>query len=100
MCPCCFVISVFYSVLLNVGKGRLAKDGSLAPHTHKKLSEITRGVTYTMVCGRLDISHVVSMVSRYMHNLRKRHWQSIKWILKYILGTIDVGIIFQQGSST
>ena len=55
---------------------------------------------YTMVCCRLDISHVVSMVSRYMHNLRKRHWQAIKWILKYILGTIDVGIIFQQGSST
>ena len=45
MCPCCFVISVFYSVLLNVGKGRLAKEESLAPHTHEKLSEIIRGVT-------------------------------------------------------
>ena len=40
------MIFVFYSVLLNVGKGRLAKDGSLAPHTRKKiLSEIIRGVT-------------------------------------------------------
>ena len=43
------MISVFYYVLLNVGKGRLAKEGSLAPHTREKLSEITRGVTLTMV---------------------------------------------------
>ena len=40
-----FVIYVFYFVLLNVGKGRLAKDGSLAPHSREKFSEITRGVT-------------------------------------------------------
>ena len=39
------MIFVFYSVLLNVGKGRLAKEGSLAPRTREKLSEIIRGVT-------------------------------------------------------
>jgi hypothetical protein len=27
---------------------------------------------YAMVCTRLDISHVVNMVSRYMHDSRKR----------------------------
>ena len=56
---------------------------------------------YVMVCSRLYISHVVSMVSRYMHNLGKRHWQEIKQILRYILGIVDVGrVLFQQGSST
>ena len=56
---------------------------------------------YVMVCSRLYISHVVSMVSRYMHNLGKRHWQEIKRILRYILGIVDVGrVLFQQGSST
>ena len=39
------MISIFYSVLLNVGKERLAKEGSLALHTREKLSEIIRGVT-------------------------------------------------------
>ena len=48
MCPCCFVLSVFYSVFLNARKGRLAKEGSLAPHTREKLSEIIRGVTASM----------------------------------------------------
>ena len=36
---------MFYFVLLNAGKGRLAKEGSLALHTREKLSVIIRGVT-------------------------------------------------------
>jgi len=51
---------------------------------------------YAMVCTRPDLSHAVSMVSRYMHNPGKEHWQAVKWILRYILGTIDVGIKFQK----
>ena len=39
---------------------------------------------YAMVCTRPDISHVVGIVSRYMHNHGKRHWQAVKWILRYI----------------
>ena len=31
-----------------------------------------------------------------MHNPGKEHWQAVKWILRYILGTIDVGIKFQK----
>ena len=49
MCPYCFVLSVFYSIFLNVGKGRLAKEGFLAPRTHEKLSEIIKGVTTTIL---------------------------------------------------
>ncbi|KAM0977924.1 hypothetical protein ACFX13_014221 [Malus domestica] len=37
-----------------------------------------------------------SIVSRYMHNPGKGHWQAVKWILRYILGTVDVGLLFQQ----
>ena len=46
---------------------------------------------YAIVCTRPDLSHAVSMVSRYMHNPGKEHWQAVKWILRYILGTTDVG---------
>ena len=51
---------------------------------------------YAMVCTRPDISHAVSMVSRYMHNPGKGHWQAMKWILRYIQGTIDIGLKFQK----
>nr|GEY09800.1 retrovirus-related Pol polyprotein from transposon TNT 1-94 [Tanacetum cinerariifolium] len=36
---------------------------------------------------------------RYMHNPRKGHWQAVKWILRYIHNTVDVGIVFEHVSS-
>ena len=41
---------------------------------------------YAMVCTRPDIAHVVGVVSRYMNNLAKENWMSIKWILRYLSG--------------
>ncbi|KAM2303958.1 hypothetical protein ACFXTH_023714 [Malus domestica] len=38
--------------------------------------------------------------SRYMHNPGKGYWQAVKWILRYILGTVDVGLLFQQDKVT
>jgi len=52
-----------------------------------------------MVCTRPDISQVVSLVSRYMHDPNKGHWQAVKWILRYILGTIDMGLMFVKNVS-
>ena len=52
-----------------------------------------------MVCTRPDISQAVSIVSRYMHDPGKGHWQAVKWIIRYILGTTDVGLLFQQDDS-
>ena len=49
---------------------------------------------YAMVHTRPNISYVVSIVNRYMHNLRKGHWQVVKWIMWYIQSTIDVGLKF------
>lgn len=52
---------------------------------------------YGMVCTRPDIiSQTVGVVSRYMHNPGKEHWQAVKWILWYILNTIDTGLMFEQ----
>ena len=33
---------------------------------------------YAMVCTRPDLSHAVSVVSKYMHNPRKDHWEAVK----------------------
>lgn len=42
---------------------------------------------YMMVCTRPDLSQAVSVVSRYMANPGREHWNAIKWILRYIAGT-------------
>ena len=51
---------------------------------------------YAMVCTRPDISQVVGVVSRYMHDPGKGHWKAVKWILRYIHSTVDVGLVFEQ----
>ncbi|KAH9689071.1 hypothetical protein KPL70_015335 [Citrus sinensis] len=51
---------------------------------------------YAMVCTRPDISQAVSMVSRYMHNPGKNQWLVVKWILRYLYETVDVGLLFKK----
>jgi hypothetical protein len=38
---------------------------------------------YAMVCTRPDIAHAVGVVSRFMSNPGKQHWEAVKWILRY-----------------
>ena len=59
-------------------------------------SNAVGSLMYAMVCTRPDISHAVGIVSRYMHNPGKEHWQAVKWILRYIQKTLDVGLIFEN----
>ncbi|XP_072052143.1 secreted RxLR effector protein 161-like [Arachis hypogaea] len=53
---------------------------------------------YAMVCTRPDISQAVSVVSRFMANPGKTHWEAVKWILRYLKGTIDTGLCFSGKS--
>ena len=36
------------------------------------------------------------MISKYMHDLGRGHYFSVKWVLRYIKGTIDVGLVFEK----
>ena len=38
----------------------------------------------------------VGIVSRYRHDPNKGHWQTVKWVLWYLLKTVDVGFVFEQ----
>ncbi|KAH9726184.1 hypothetical protein KPL70_008163 [Citrus sinensis] len=59
-------------------------------------ASVVGSLMYAMVCTRPDISQAVSMVSRYMHNPGKNQWLAVKWILRYLYGTIDVGLLFKK----
>jgi hypothetical protein len=39
---------------------------------------------YAMVCTRLEISHVVGVLSRYMSKPRKDHWTTVKRVFRYL----------------
>nr|GEY66996.1 zinc finger, CCHC-type [Tanacetum cinerariifolium] len=49
---------------------------------------------YLMVCTRPDIAYAVSVVSRYLANPGKNHWEAVKWILKYLHDTVNVGLVY------
>lgn len=43
-------------------------------------SSVVGSLMYSMVCTRPDLAHV-SLVSRYLSNPGKAHWEATKWIL-------------------
>ena len=60
---------------------------------------VVGSLIYAMVCTRPDISQAVSKVSRYMHNPSKDHWLAVKWILRYLYRTVNVGLLFKKDYS-
>jgi hypothetical protein len=57
-------------------------------------SSTVKSLMYAMVCTRPDIAHEVGVVSRYMSNPSKEHWEAIKWILRYLRGTSTRALCF------
>ena len=51
---------------------------------------------YAMVCTRLDIAQAISVVSRYMANPGKQHWDAVQWILRYLKGSWRQRIMFEK----
>jgi hypothetical protein len=49
------------------------------------------------VCTRPDIAHAVGVVSRFLSNLGKEHWAVVKWIFRYLKGTLKVCLCFGSG---
>ena len=49
---------------------------------------------YAMVCTSPDISHAVTIVSRFLANPSKAHYEVVKWIFKYLRDTSKVCLIF------
>ncbi|KAL2476496.1 cysteine-rich RLK (RECEPTOR-like protein kinase) 8 [Abeliophyllum distichum] len=51
-------------------------------------------VMYTMVRTRLDIVHATSTLSMFMTSHGPEHWKALKWLLRYLKATSNLGLIF------
>ncbi|XP_062103278.1 secreted RxLR effector protein 161-like [Humulus lupulus] len=51
---------------------------------------------YIMVNTRPDIAHALSILSRFMSNPRLEHWNALKWLLRYLKGTTEMGLRYKQ----
>jgi len=66
--------------------------------THVSYASAVGNLMYVMVCTWPNLSQTISMISRYMHDPGRSHWKAVKWVLRYIKGTIDVGLVFENDS--
>ncbi|KAH0685102.1 hypothetical protein KY289_022854 [Solanum tuberosum] len=57
-------------------------------------SFVVGSLMYAMVCTRPDIAHAVGVVSRFLDNPGKEHWEAVKWILRYLRGSSDECLCF------
>ena len=73
------------------------------PQTNEEESHMSRipyasavgSLMYAMVCTRPDIAHAVGVVSRFLSNPVKEHWEGVKWILRYLKGTSKMCLYFR-----
>lgn len=57
-------------------------------------ASVVDSLMYAMVCTRLDIVQVVAVLSRFMSNPGKEHWNYVKRVLKYLRGTYDYCLVY------
>ncbi|GKC04925.1 hypothetical protein Tco_0996535 [Tanacetum coccineum] len=79
-------------------------SSKMSPNSEKegmKMSRVPYGsevesLMFAMICTRPDIAHVVGVVSRYMAEPGREHWEAVKRILRYIKGTSGVALCFGE----
>ncbi len=57
-------------------------------------SSAVGSLMYAMVCSRPDLSHALSVVSRFMANPGKEHWKAVQWIFRYLRGSSNACLQF------
>ncbi|KAL6338993.1 hypothetical protein AAG906_024144 [Vitis piasezkii] len=69
-------------------------DHSTLPSTDEEV-EYMKSVPYSSVVGSLMYAMVV--VSRFMSNPGKAHWEAVKWIMQYLKGSSSVCLVYGNG---
>ena len=75
------------------------------PHTYKKkkrgspiaqskYAKIIGSMRFQRNCTRPDIAYVISGLSRYTHNSTYEHWNALTHLLRYLKGTMNLGLTY------
>eukprot|EP00253_Pinus_taeda_P033287 PITA_33287 len=72
---------------------KLSKEDNNKDFDRSLYKSIVGSLMY-LTATRLDIMHVVSLISRFMERPKEAHWQATKRILRYVKGTKRFGILY------
>ncbi|XP_052177832.1 secreted RxLR effector protein 161-like [Diospyros lotus] len=53
-------------------------------------------IMYSMISTRPDLAFSISLLRRFMSNPSKIHWEALKYLLRYINGFTDIGLIYKR----
>lgn len=53
--------------------------------------EAIGSLMFLMVVLRPDLAHAVNAVNRYLNKHNNSHWQAVKRIIRYLIGTSNLG---------
>lgn len=81
---------------------KLSEDQS--PTSEKEKREVQKteyanmlgSLMYSMVCTRPDMAYALSIVSRYMANPGKEHVLALKWLMRYVKGSLNLGLLYRK----
>ncbi|XP_071653225.1 uncharacterized protein [Temnothorax longispinosus] len=59
--------------------------------------ELVGCIMYLMLTTRPDLSTAVNYFSRFQGNATEAHWKGLKRILRYIQGTMELGLLYCKG---
>ncbi|TXG67015.1 hypothetical protein EZV62_008290 [Acer yangbiense] len=74
-------------------------DYKLVRDRVRRISKPNRSVMYSMISTRPDLAQAISVLSRYMPDPGKGHWNAMKWLLRYISSTTYVWLIYDCSNS-
>ena len=85
-------------------RGHFKLSADQCPSTEQEMEDMLSvpyssaigSIMYIMICTRPNLTHSISLLSKYMSNLGKEHWEALKWLLKYIKGTLTEGLIYHS----
>ncbi|XP_076901528.1 secreted RxLR effector protein 161-like [Bidens hawaiensis] len=66
------------------------------PTGYRKIIGSLRYLTHT----RPDLSYLVGYASRFMQSPTQAHAQAVKYILRYLRGSLDFGITYSRGGNS
>lgn len=61
-------------------------------------SNVAGSIMYSMIGTRPDLAYPVGVISRYMSKPIKEHWLGVKWVLRYIKGTLGMKLCYSKSS--
>ena len=79
----------------------------MCPKTQEEEDKISKvpyasaveSLMYAMVCTQPDIAHAVGVLNKNMSHPGLEHWNTVKWILRYLRGT-NIKCLHFGGSTT